>query len=917
MTQFDSYPQALDALSLYLSRREFSPEVNYVVLCPDRYTQTVEQALFCGEHGGALDLEVLTLSRLGHRLAPKSKSLSAEGGVMITARAVAAAKGRLKYFGRAAEFSDFAREAYVTVQQIVSSDVNICDVKATGATKIKLDDLAEIKAEYDRIKGDYLDAPDKLISLINSADCDFVRRTHFFAIGYSDATKLIKKVFNALSEHAASFALYDAPPQSKRRESLDLYCAPDRICEYKKIATEIRDHIHCGGRYDDVAIICEKPRALKRILAEYEIPSYTDESKPLYYSPPLSAIECVYKLHSAYSRNTIDCSALVSAAKNPYIGCDAFDAERLLYEINTRALSFVPTEYEFIGDGARAATRVMSAVREFSACSSFAAAVKRTVELCDFAAVQRATAQNQTDCITPITALVELLERYGSGNFDVDAKAFFAAALYTDINTLPRERDCVTVTSPTALRLSAVKKLFITDFNEGIMPQAISDTGLISDGELHRLGGVIEPSVRGRNRMARDELKAVVYNAESVFITYCTASGKSAAFIDELAQNINRYDFSEESAVLQLSRDAQFIAKHASVPSAARELVARRLSAHAKSVDACTQKSTSYFAPFEDRVDIKHKPTLSVSELSHWFTCPYARFLRDSVGVKERRSGFGAPDFGIVVHDFMRRFVQTSLDCSVQAVKRIMDEVLAEKGLRLDEPTYARMISDAVDYAVANAKILQNGEYSVAATEYRFGGKKFGQQAQFEFIGYIDRYDLCGDRARIIDYKTGNKKFSIEHCRDGTDMQLPLYAYALPYDVTGMFYVRPTKKYSTTGGTDRAMSGCMVMDVGVARQYDSCLDVGVSSDIIQAKLKVDKDTGDVTFASKNSSLLDSDEFEALVLLCAQNAHVAADEIACGYIMRSPIDGACGYCPYVGICGDVQPRVCVIESEEEE
>lgn len=912
--QFDSYPQALCELARKINSREFSLDEYYVVLCPDRYTLAVEQALFCGEDEkcGALDCEVLTLSRLSRRVAPKTKTLSQEGGIMITARAIAAAKSNLGYYAKAASFDDFAREAYTTLQQIAASDASIEDIAASGATKIKLDDLSLIKAEYDKIKGEYSDSPDKLFALIDSAkNSEFIKNTRFFAIGYYDMTKLIARVFSALSESAKSFTLYDAQPQNKTRKSLDLFCAPDRISEYKKVAAEIRDYVYSGGKYEDVAIICESPRALKRILSEYEIPSYTDESKPLYATPPLTALDNIYKLHTAYKkRKGIDCSALVALSKNPYLGCDAFDAEKLLSFVATRALSFVPADYEFTGDGGRAAQRALSVVRAFSACVDFGTAVKRIIELCDFSGA-KVSAQNGTDVVAPLLSLVELLSRYGSGDFDTDSKAFFAAAQAVDVNTLPRERDCVTVTTPSALRMTSVKKLFITDFNEGVLPQTTLDTGLITDNELNALGGVIEPTCAKRNKSSRAELKAVVNNAGSVFIAYSSADGRPAAFIKELAETINEYDFSEESDVLLLSHDAQFIAKYACVPAAAREIAARHLSCYASSVDAATEKTQAYYAMFCDRVELSHKPKISVSELSHWFTCPYSRFLRDTVGLAERRSGFGAPDFGIVVHDFMRRFVQkTPYDCSREAVKKIIDDVLNEGDIHLDDATYSRMIADAVDYAKANAHILEKGKYEVADTEYRFGGKTFGENAKYEFVGYIDRYDVCGKRARIIDYKTGDKTFSADRCLDGTDMQLPLYAYALPYDVTGMFYVRPTKRYSTTESVERAMSGCMVMDVDVACEYDTELTVGgPSSDIIPARLRKDKETGDVVFSGKLSGALKSaSEFNALIAACKDNADVAADEIASGYICRSPIEGACDRCPYIGICGGGVPRV---------
>ncbi len=400
-TEFQSYPKALDRLASDIKSRKFSFDEYYIVLCPDRYTQTVEQSLFCG--GGALDVEVLTLSRLSRRVAPTTKTLSKEGGVMITARAIAAVKQDLKYYTKAAGFADFAREAYQTLQQIAASDVSANAVNAVGATKMKLDDLSLIKTEYDKIKGEYSDAPDKLYALIDAAkNNELIKNTRFFAIGYADMTKLIGRVFAVLSKYAKDFTLYSAPPSDIKRDSLDLFCAPDRVSEYKQVAAEIREHVFNGGNYGDVAVVCDKPRALKRILEEYEIPSYADESKPLYSTPPLSAVENMYKLSCAYIRhNALDCAALVSLCKNPYIGCDSADAEKLQYEVATRDLNFVPAEYEFrLPESVSAVKRVLKLTREFSACKDFGAAVKRLAELCDFETLQNSI--GGTDEVTPL-----------------------------------------------------------------------------------------------------------------------------------------------------------------------------------------------------------------------------------------------------------------------------------------------------------------------------------------------------------------------------------------------------------------------------------------------------------------------------------------------------------------------------------
>ncbi|MCX4314133.1 MAG: PD-(D/E)XK nuclease family protein, partial [Clostridia bacterium] len=87
---------------------------------------------------------------------------------------------------------------------------------------------------------------------------------------------------------------------------------------------------------------------------------------------------------------------------------------------------------------------------------------------------------------------------------------------------------------------------------------------------------------------------------------------------------------------------------------------------------------------------------MSVSELSDWFTCPYKRFLRDAVGVKERRDGvLAAPDFGTVVHEFMKTFIDhPPYELSRERVKKTVDEILCAKGIEPEPYAYERLLDD-------------------------------------------------------------------------------------------------------------------------------------------------------------------------------------------------------------------------------
>lgn len=915
---YKSYPQALEELANTLRGRKFDPNEYYIVITPDRYTQGVEKALFGGT--GALDCEVLTLSRLGRRIVEHSAGLSREGGVMLIAQAISNVKDKLTYYKRAARYTDFARSVYDALMQIKSSDAELSALEASGVTKSKLNDLALIKSEYDNLKRDDKDASDRLDELARAVpNSELIKNSHVYAIGFSqsgaDTTRLNKRVFAEISKHAKSFLYIQAKPPVAPRAEMNIFCAPDRVSEYKHIAAAVRKYVHGGGRYGDISIICPESRALRRILKEYDIPFYSDEAAPLADTPPLIALSYIYKL-----KTSADSDTLVSLCKNPYSGCAEDDAQMLqLYVTDNGLYNALDAE---ITDPS--AARAVAHVKKLIALlgDSFADGMRNIVETAEFAKVQAEIDPNGTDAVTPILDLVELLKSYGADGFDTNAASFFSAASAVDIKSVPRERDRVSVTMPQTLRLSACKMLFVTDFNEGVLPNVTADTGLLADNELDEInasGGGVEPTALEQNRRNRAELAAVVYNAQNVCCSYTTAgNSRPAAFMETLAKKVRFEDYAELCATLKDTDDVELIADNACVDGAARELAARKAVKHTASLEAAASVSENRAAPVEQTVGSITKSTLSVSELTHWFKCPYKRFLTDEVGLKERKTAeLAAPDFGILVHEFMKEFIEKSdgaYDCSEQNVSRIIEKVLHEKNMTLEPEVRARIVSDAADYARINARIIEAGDYEPTEFEKGFGGKLTLGKNDVRFVGYIDRVDVCDGNARIIDYKTGRKKFDINECLNGNDMQLPLYAAAVDMPVTGMFYVRLSPRYDSK---ERDMSGCMVKDLDVAIEYDRALEDGCTSEIVPVRTKLNKDD-ELEFVGSNSDgLLEEAEFDALKAACVQTASQAADEIQTGYIARTPSAGSCEYCAFRGICGrTVKPRGDNNEGDDE-
>lgn len=900
---YKSFPDALDALAAKLKSLPFSPDEYHIVLTPDRYTLGAETAIF--RNGGSLNTEVLTLSRLCRRVLGAAKMLTREGGVMLTASAIANVSDRLTYYKRAAGYTDFAREVFETLLQIDSSGAELGSLRSSGATAEKIDDLALIRDEYLKLKDDHSDASDRLKDLIAAAkDSSLVKNSHFYAIGYKNHTRLNRDVFDAIAHSARSFCFYDAEPPVPRSE-LVLLSAPDAIIQYKSVAMRIRDYLYTDrgrARLGDISIICPEPRALLRILDEYGIAYYSDRQTALFDTPPLAALYYIYRLYRG------DGEYLVPLCKNPFSGVARVDAERLELYAAERGIEYgllrESPDDEF---ARRAVDRINELIDVFGSKSGFAAACAAVSEYARFDECSLRLYADGTDLLGPMRRLTELLDKYGCGAFDADASAFFSAARAVTVNSVPCFSDRVNVTDPQSLRMTRCKKLFVVDFNEGVLPAVTADNGLLSDAEIANTGGAIEPTVREKNRRDREELAAVIANADDVLLAYHTSDGaKRSAFIVECADGrIHEIDCIEEFKTLKGADDVTYIARFACCGAAAREIAARRMSKHYEAVADATDGVMHKAQLFSETVPLT-RMSMSVSELTHWFNCPYKRFLTDSVGLKERRSGgASAADFGSVMHEFMRRWiVKKPLDCSREAVEKILFAALDDLGYYVG-PRYAvereRLVRDAVDYAALNMRVIDAGDYKPddEYIERSFGGEiKLGKD-EVPFVGIIDRLDVCGDDVRVIDYKTGNKKFDVKKCYDGRDMQLPLYAATQGARVTGMFYL-PLRPLYSEG--DTLLSGCMVKDADVALSYDKSLSGGARSEIVGAQLKPDG-----SFVRPSGRIMDRADMDALISMCVDNASAAVDEINSGYIEKTPAPSACDYCPYGGLCDQKKPR----------
>ena len=341
----------------------------------------------------------------------------------------------------------------------------------------------------------------------------------------------------------------------------------------------------------------------------------------------------------------------------------------------------------------------------------------------------------------------------------------------------------------------------------------------------------------------------------------------------------------------------------------------------------------------------------SVSRLEKYASCAYAHFLQYGLSLKEREEyGFEAVDMGNVFH----------------GVLEIFAEKLQEGGyswFHFDEETAGRLLRSALDaYAAAYGETVL---YSTARNEYalermhrilmravmtlqyqlkkgNFIPRRFevsftevdhldavnialGQKEKMKLQGRIDRIDTMEDEehvyVKVIDYKSGSKKFDLAAVYYGLQLKLVVYmnaALELEKKKSGgkevvpaaLLYYHVSDPMVKTEGeiTPEELNEQLRKELrmtGVVNKNDSVIssldgEFTDKSDVIPVERKKDGDY------SVRSGVLNAEDMQEVSAYVSRKIKEIGREILDGRIAVEPCkqgaDTACDYCSFRQVCG---------------
>lgn len=328
------------------------------------------------------------------------------------------------------------------------------------------------------------------------------------------------------------------------------------------------------------------------------------------------------------------------------------------------------------------------------------------------------------------------------------------------------------------------------------------------------------------------------------------------------------------------------------------------------------------------------RPVMSVSRLETFAQCPYRHFIRYGLVPEEPlEPGVDRAELGTLYHEAAERFTRavTALPEFPKVDAAVCDRLMDEAVQPLIEEWRASPLGESARGGAIARRIRSTAQRAGRSIVAQFADSRFrpmrtelvfGQNgvapimlelADGTFVylqGRIDRVDVMeGGRIRVVDYKSGGKKFDPTMAHWGIQLQLLIYLAAALAEIpgskaAGFFYCRiadPTIKSESRVKEEierqiarkLSLAGISLSDVEVLRAQDGLHAAMITRD--------GRPSG-----TYRASMADEEGMDAMVGFAKRKAAQLAGAAYDGVINDSPAMrgqyNACASCDYAAICG---------------
>ena len=481
-----------------------------------------------------------------------------------------------------------------------------------------------------------------------------------------------------------------------------------------------------------------------------------------------------------------------------------------------------------------------------------------------------------------------------------------------DVSVIPVALDRVTVGDMAMGRRLGVRALIVLGATDSNMPRVSEQSGVFSSAERDMLAKALKlPSLDSPEKLLLREFN-VIYSAlastsEYLAVVYNDSPGARPAFIVERLEKL----FS--------------ISPH-SIP--ATELV---IPAELEAIlSASIPTDRGALSPDTSDTLYGSRLRLSSTRVEKFASCKFAFFMQSGLAAKPREPEvFDAPEAGTFIHYILERtaseirslggFKAVSENEVRLLTRRFTAEFIADTYPDFDERSerfrylLRRLSSDAERITLDLAGELGRSSFEPLQFEAQFNAPV--AEGDMSVTGIIDRVDSWqhGGKLylRVLDYKTGQREFSLSDVFYGLGMQMLIYLYALGLEdnaiMAGALYTpaRDELYSAKRNESDEKIAAELAKTLrrhGLLLADDAVIDaMEEPADKLYLPVKVSGGgyTGDSLVTLEQFGKLNSHVERTLtdIAQAIRGGRVDADPY-----MKTNDDHACKYCKFASACG---------------
>lgn len=551
------------------------------------------------------------------------------------------------------------------------------------------------------------------------------------------------------------------------------------------------------------------------------------------------------------------------------------------------------------------------------------------------------------------------------------------------VGTIPQDVDRIVVGDMERTRLKEVKLLFFVGINDGNIPKNTGGGGILSDIDREFLKDspyTLKPTPREQLYIQRLYLYMnLTKPSDRLFLSYCKVNGEGkslrpAYLIDTLKKLFPRlqteypqlrpWEERIETKKDGLDDFSKLLRRYASGLMEEEEKedfyglyrIYQRAERYGKLTGKLVEAAFYSYQKQPLPGELVHKLYSScligsVSRLEQYAACAYAHFLKYGLALKERQEyGFEAVDLGNVFHGVLERFSkelikkgQTWFTFSKEEAGQLLEQSLSAVAAGYGQTVLYSTARN--EYALKRMKRilhrtvmtlqsqLRKGAFSPKHFELSFAeaeeteavSLKLSERERMRLTGRIDRIDTYEDEdkiyVKVIDFKSGTKKFDLAAFYYGLQLQLVVYmntAVQIEKRSHPDKEVKPAALlyYHITDPLIKIQENTEAEEVEAMLQKELRMNglVGENEEIVSLLDREFQDKSDVipverkkdgSFSAR-SGVVSGEDMELLSSFVNQKICQIGREITKGNIELNPCEQggstACDYCNYKTVCG---------------